>query len=305
MAESITSEKLLSEFRKAYPDIAGQTLTEYTVLVTLPITSVKADVKETAVEDYEIFEYVILKLYALGITDTEDLTALTGLRYEMTEKILKNEKELYGHIDIITGELTETGRNTLSENDGTDGKTTKQVEYKTKRRFQAEAVTGTVIPAYIENHREEWTKNIDDSNSLIPRDTVEITGELEKEINKRLEEYAHKDIIELRDCVCLMDSLEASAMFFRKALAIKLKQLQYPFLVLMGRRQLSNVGSASKAKKRTDEKARAYILSLAQSDAELLKRGGADISEIIVREDRYFQYLSEQTAKMPHDQTGQ
>lgn len=193
----VNPKDLYVKFVECYPDLVEKLGVEYAASVIIPISSVRAEVIENVVEDYEIFEYVVLRLYSIGYREPKLISDLTGLRQEMVEKLIKTEMELYGHIDFETGDLTELGISTLKKNEENDGTVVQYIKYSTKRKFQVDAITGTVIPSYIENHSEEKSLVVGGRNSILPRDTVEITDELITEISERISEYAHKDIIRM------------------------------------------------------------------------------------------------------------
>ena len=297
----VNPNNLYKKFAESYHDMAEKLNVEYAASIILPISSVRAEVIENVVEDYEIFEYIVLRLYYIGYRDPKIISDLTGLRCEMVEKLIKTEMELYGHIDLETGNLTELGISTLKENEKNDGTIVKYINYASKRKFQVDAVTGTVIPAYIENHSEEKNLVVDGKNSILPRDTVEISDGLINEINERISEYAHKDIIRMLECVCNIESMEAMAIYHRTALLVKLDQMTYPMIILTGKRQIGNVGIDSRDKNKFDRRIRAYILSISKSDSNVLKKNGIETSELLIRDDRYFDYLLEKSKELEHD----
>ena len=142
---------------------------------------------------------------------------------------------------------------------------------------------------------------VDGKNSILPRDTVEISDGLINEINERISEYAHKDIIRMLECVCNIESMEAMAIYHRTALLVKLDQMTYPMIILTGKRQIGNVGIDSRDKNKFDRRIRAYILSISKSDSNVLKKNGIETSELLIRDDRYFDYLLEKSKELEHD----
>lgn len=269
--------------------------------VNCPITLVQANVEEYQTENYDMLEYYVLKLYAIGYRKAEHISWLSGLNLKTVEKILKTEKTIYNHIDISTGDITDLGRKTLRENIGKDSDFVHHTVYNTKRNIQVDAVTGTVIAGYMEDWHNKSNVCLDEQNTFIPRDSVEITARLQKEINERIKEYRSKDIIRVSDFVCRFDEMEPIKLFYRSTPLVILKGMKYPMFVLKGQRRVTNVNSDSKARNNYDKKPVASILSISESDACTLGKMGCDTSELLVREDSFFEYLHSESAKITFD----
>lgn len=254
-----------------------------------PVALAEAMVREHIVEDYDALELLVLRLYDVGFRDTNILASLSGMKLAMVERALNNEIFVYNHIDSNTGEITEIGRQTLKENESDELEN--HVMYLTPRRFQIEAVTGTVIPSYLEektNHMkpvfEEWF------DGIVPQESVEQDEELKNEINERLKEYKHLDILNEGDTIRSIEELRTTQIFYRWAYLARFKGMKFPMIILRGYKSLEKMNIGSRKRGRYGKHV-VIPLSIAKTDAAFLSQHGISFDGTIVREDHLFEYL--------------
>ena len=292
----------LELLKKSFPELF-QLEVSYFHTFMCPVAIAEAMVKEHIVEDYDFFELLILRLYELGFRSVEELSSLSGMNQDMVAKALYNEQAVYGHIDS-EGNITEMGQKTLADNkagrrssaDSADTQIVHHAMYLTPRRIQIEAATGTVIPGYLEEKTENMRKLLADKvDGVVPRESVQQDEELRREINERLQEYKHKDILNEGDTICGIERLVSTQIFYRWAYLLKLNGMTYPMIVLKGRKTIENVNRLSR-ETLSYGKTVAWPLAIAESDARLLKRSGIDCSGLLVRKDECFAFLNEKIA---------
>lgn len=254
-----------------------------------PVALAEAMVREHIVEDYDALELLILRLYDVGFRDAETLASLSGMKLAMVERALNNEIFVYNHIDSYTGKITEIGRQTLKENESDELEN--HVMYLTPRRFQIEAVTGTVIPSYLEEKTvhmkpvfEEWF------DGIVPQESVEQDEELKNEINERLKEYKHLDILNEGDTIRSIEELRTTQIYYRWAYLSRFKGMKFPMIVLRGYKSLEKVNIGSRKKGKYGKHV-VIPLSISKTDAEFLRQHGISFDGTIVREDHLFEYL--------------
>lgn len=259
-----------------------------------PIAMAEAMVKEHIIEDYDAFELLVLRLYDAGFHEVRDIASLSGMKNIMIERVLNNEIMVYHHIDMTTGELTEMGRRTLAEN--ANGKAQSHVMYNTPRRMQIEAATGTVIPSYLEENNIKFLKTIleEKADGVVPRESVQYDEELRNEINARLLEYKHMDILNEGDTIVSIESLHTTQIYYRWAYLVKFEGMKYPMVVMQGKKSISNV-NAETIKRGNYGKKVVVPLAISVTDAAYLRNNNMLFEDVIVRKDDAFEYLSENT----------
>ena len=277
-----------------------------------PVALAEAMVREHIVEDYDALELLVLRLYDIGFHDVETIASVSGMKTAMIERALHNEFFVYNHIDSRTGKITAIGRRTLEENEGDELEN--HVMYLTPRRFQVEAVTGTVIPSYLEEKTdfmkpvlEEWF------DGIIPQERVEKDEELQKEINDRIKEYKHMGILNEGDTIKSVEKLESRQIFYRWAYLTRYKGMKYPMIALRGYKAIEKVNNRSRAEGKYGKHV-VIPISIARSDYDFLAQHGISFEGTIVREDRFFEYLNnnigtfnlyqeEEMEEIPEDET--
>ena len=254
-----------------------------------PVALVEAMVREHIVEDYDALELLVLRLYDVGIHDVETLTSLSGMKQAIVERALNNETFVYNHIDSVSGEITDLGRQTLEENESEELKN--HVLYLTPRRFQIEAVTGTVIPSYLEEKTyrmksvfEEWF------DGIVPPESIEKDDELKKEINERLREYKQLDILNEGDTIQSIEELKTTQIFYRWAYLTRYKGMKFPMIALQGYKSIEKMNIGSRKKGKYGKKV-VIPLSIAKTDADYLRQHNISFDGTIIREDHLFEYL--------------
>ena len=266
---------------------------KYFHMFLCPVAAAEAMVKEHIIEDYDFLELLILRLYDAGFHDVEQLTTLSGMKREVVKKVLENEIMVYRHISMEDGVITEMGRKTLEENAA--GALVTHTMYSTPRRLQIEAATGTVIPGYLEEKVEYMKTILDDkADSVVPRESVEQDEELRREINERILEYKHMDILNEGNTIQEIEKLWSTQIFYRWAYLAQFEGMKYPMIVMRGYRSISNVNAESVKKSNFGYNV-AVPLAIARTDAGFLKKHGMQMEDVLVREDNAFEYLLEKT----------
>lgn len=265
-----------------------------------PIAMAEAMVKEHIVEEYDSLELLILRLYDAGFHNVKELVSLSGMDERVIERVLYNEMMVYHHIDMETGNITDIGKQTLmeNENNGTENvKIVNHVIYNTPRRLQIEAATGTVIPRYMEQNNIKYLKSILEewSEGVVPRESVQYDEELRREINERLSEYKHMDIIEEGDTIISIETLHTTQIYYRWAYLVKFEGMKYPMVVMQGRKSIDKVNADTRE---NGLYGRQVVLPLAisKTDDEYLRNNKLCFDEVIVRNDEVFEYLNEKTS---------
>ena len=277
-----------------------------------PVAVADAMVEEHIVEDYDVLELLVLRLLAAGLHDIGMLARLSGMPESIIERALQNEEMVYRHVDE-NWNLTEMGRITLEQNsvpragqpaeedpDGESAKSVNHVIYKTPRTLQIEAVTGTVIPGYMETRPD----NMPDSREfgsgdrvIMPKESVEQDEELRREINERLEEYQKLDILKAGDTVLRVLELQSRDIRYRASYLVMMEGMRYPMIVMRGFKSVdkANRGSLGKGAFGQQE---IRPLALSATDSAYLKGMGVSVEDIYVREDSVFQYLRTEAERL-------
>jgi hypothetical protein len=175
-----TTKDIREESKKIFLEYVGENsnlrlLYFHTFLC--PIAMAEAMVKEHIIEDYGALELLVLRLYEAGFHDSKEIASLSGMKETMIERVLSSEINVYHHIDISTGEITDMGWQTLKENE--QGNSVSHVMYDTPRRLQIEAATGTVIPSFLEENNIKRLKSVleERADGVVPRESVEYDEE--------------------------------------------------------------------------------------------------------------------------------
>ena len=264
---------------------------EYFRSCQCPIAIAEASVEEYVVEDFNVLQLLVLRLYDAGFRSAKDMASLCGMREEMVEKALENEITVFGHIDDTHEEITDTGRTTLEI--CAAGTMRSHSIYTTVRRLQIEAATGTVVPAYLEEQDDRmkmWLK--EDQDGIVPRESVEQDEELCREINERLEEYRSKDILNEKATIRSINDLRSVQILYRWAYLAKFQGMKFPMIVMQGRRTVGNVNDKSKKDGDYGQKV-ALPLAVSRSDEAFFRELYVDLGKVLVREDHFFTYLEE------------
>lgn len=259
-----------------------------------PVAIAEVMVKEHIVEDFEALELLVLRLYDAGFHTAKAIATLSGMKEVMIERVLNNEVMVYHHIDNETGAITEMGRKTLEES--ANGNAVSHTMYDTPRRMQIEAATGTVIPGYLEADIKFMKQILEErTDGVVPIQSVYFDEELRKEINNRLLEYKHMDILNEGDTIVSIERLHTTQIFYRWAYLAKFEGMKYPMIVVSGYKSIDNMNANSIKNKNYGEKV-AIPLSLSETDDEYLKNNQICFDGVIVRKDSAFEYLLEKTS---------
>lgn len=197
-----------------------------------PIAIIDADVDEYIIDEYDSVELLFLRLYYAGIRTVEKMSALTGIDGEMLKKIQTVETFSYGHINSKNGEVTQAGLDTLEDN--TDMENLFQhALYQVKRELQVDALTGSLIRAEAER-RKDWMMNYSDEIQphLLPKESTVIDVLLESEINKRLEQYINKGLLEDGKSIKTIRNLRTKELKYRDAFYVWMQGFKFPFIAI-------------------------------------------------------------------------
>lgn len=257
-----------------------------------PVAFAEAMVKEHIVEDYDALELLVLRLYNAGFRTVKEMASLSGMKEVMIERALNNEINVYHHIDPEIGDLTDMGKKTFIENEINNS--VNHISYTTPRRLQIEAVTGTVVPAYLEENNIKFLKTVleEKADGVVPRESVIFDEELKREINDRLAEYKHMDILNEGDTIVGIESINTSQLYYRWAYLAKFEGMKYPMIVMQGKKTVEKVNSES-IKKKDYGKRVAVPLAISRSDSILLDQNGMSFDDVLIRDDDSFKYLSD------------
>lgn len=285
-------------------NFTGDTIPEPTLFSSFlcPVAMAEALVDEYIYEDYGVLELLVLRLYDLGIRDAHELADLSGMPLNMIEKVLLNEELVYHHIDSHqVNPITEMGRKTLEENRPGTG-TEKENHgprshsmYATVRKMHIEAATGTVIPGYMECELKHMRAVMPDNvDGVAPRESVAMDEELRTEINNRLQEYKHMDILNEGDTIRGIKELRSTRILYRWACLARFEGMRYPMIVMQGRSSVDKLGMDSLRGRRYGEPV-AIPLSVAEADRSWLEDHGFRMDNILVRSSEKFEYLENMT----------
>lgn len=265
-----------------------------------PVAFAEAMVKEHIIEDYDALELLVLRLYAAGFHKIEDIVSLSGMKDTLIERAMNNEINVYQHIDFETGQLTDMGLKTLAENE--NGNYVSHVMYDTPRRLQIEAATGTVIPSYLEEDNIKYLRTILDerSDGVVPRESVRNDEELQREINDRIKEYKHMDILNEGDTIVSVESLNTTELYYRYAYLVRFEGMEYPMIAMQGKKTISNVNADSIKKKDYGNKV-VVPIAISRTDADYLRENDMIFDDVLIRDDNCFEYLLEKTKDFKFD----
>lgn len=264
-----------------------------------PVAVAEVMVKEHIVEDFEALELLVLRLYDAGFHTAKAIATLSGMKEVMIERALNNEVMVYHHIDNETGEITEMGHKTLEEN--ASGNAVSHTMYDTPRRMQIEAATGTVIPGYLEVDVKFMKQILEErSDGVVPLQSVNFDEEIKNEINNRLKEYKHMDILNEGDTIVNIENVHTTQIYYRWAYLVRFEGMKYPMIVVSGYKSIDNMNANSIKNKKYGEKI-ATPLSISETDDKYLKANGISFDGVIVRKDSAFEYLLEKTNAFSFD----
>jgi hypothetical protein len=254
-----------------------------------PVAMAEIMVKEHIVEDFDALELLFLRLYDVGFHSVKSIANLSGMDEKMIERAHYNEVMVYHHIDNETGLITDMGYETLKEN--ASGNAVSHTMYDTPRRMQIEAATGTVIPGYLEDD-VRYMKQIlgEKDDGIVPIQSVAFDEELKNEINTRLLEYTHKDILNEGDTIVKVEKLHTTQIFYRWAYLAKFDGMRYPMIVMSGYKSVDKLNAESIKNKKYGEKV-AVPLSISETDDWYLRNHGICFDDVLVRKDSAFEYL--------------
>ncbi|MDY6421103.1 MAG: hypothetical protein SPL03_11225 [Succinivibrio dextrinosolvens] len=197
-----------------------------------PISIIEADVKEYVVDEYESAELIVLRLYEAGIRTIEGISALSGIDRTLVEKLLKTEIFSYGHINAVSGEVTDAGKRTLDENTDINN-VIQHALYEVKRNLQVEALTGTIIRPEAEriafnmqNYSDKFDPNI------FPKGTVILDEDLLGEINRNLQYYVDHDYLSDGNTIESIGKIETREVKYRDAYYVQMQKFVYPFIAI-------------------------------------------------------------------------
>lgn len=289
----ITIPEIIQIFQESCPELFMKNKLAEIKQFYCPVSIAEADVKEYIIEEYDSLELLVLQLYDTGLRNESMISSVTGFDDRFIKDILHTEMYTYGHIDIETGDLSETGRKTLEENENSENdKKIQHAIYNVKREIQIEAITGTVIKSTYELQKEYHKKvvrNNDKSEikSILPKEVVSIDNELSKEIHERLEEYKDRDYLNDGDTIKDINNIHTKDILFRKAVMCKFEGLLHPLIVF----------ESWEWDKGTKKK---YFMptALSESNAMELKKQGINTDRYLVRKDKHFEYLLQQIELM-------
>lgn len=264
-----------------------------------PVAMAEVMVKEHIVEDFEAVELLVLRLYEAGFHSVKEIASLSGMKETVIERALNNEVMVYRHIDNESGAITNMGRKTLEENE--NGNAVSHIIYDTPRRMQIEAATGTVIPGYLEEDVKYMKQILEERvDGVVPVQSVNFDEELRNEINSRLLEYKHMDILNEGDTIVSIDKLHTTQIFYRWAYLAKFEGMTYPMIVFSGYKSIDHMNANSIKNKKYGERI-AIPLSISETDDMYLKQNGIIFDDVLVRNDSAFKYLLDKTSGFNFD----
>ena len=153
-----------------------------------------------------------------------------------------------------------------------------------------------MIPSFLEENNIKRLKSVleERADGVVPRESVEYDEELRNEINQRLLEYKHMDILNEGDTIKSIESLRTTQIYYRWAYLVKFEGMKYPMVVMQGNKSICNVNAES-IKNGNYGKKVVQPLSISETDAAFLKENGFVFEDVLVRRDDVFEYLNEKT----------
>ncbi len=263
-----------------------------------PIAIASVEVLEKQVQDYSVFAILLLRLIKAGFGRLDLLVSISGMGKEtvlsfLNKAIIDNQCEFIDKEHPEKGvKLLPLGEETLRENEGDEANSLDpqaHVEYKTSRKLQIEALTGTVIPSFMEIYINDAAPDEEKGPYIFPRETAEMDSELKREIQARLEEYIGLDRVASGDIVTKTGEVVSERVFFRWAYLVKLEGMIYPMIALSGKQSVEKLNVQSK--KKGNYGITVIPVAVARCDAPLLMSCGEEFQSVLVREDHYFDYL--------------
>jgi len=266
-----------------------------------PVAVAEALVKEHHIQDYSVFSILLLRLIKAGFSKIEQMVYFSGMSAEtvtafFNRALADNQCKYIDPEDPSRGVmLAELGEETLNENEqGNEDMSAKaHVMYDMPRMMHIEAVTGTVIPSYMERKTIDSKPDETLGDFILPRETVEMDEELNREIKARIDEYISSDYIKSGDVINDFESITSKKMLFRWAYLAKFEGMKYPMIIMTGRKKVDNVNAKSQKEGRFDFLAMPVAIS--RTDSLYLEQNGIGFENVLIREDEYFEYLVEKT----------
>lgn len=266
-----------------------------------PVAVAEAKVNEHRIQEYSVFSLLILRLVHAGFKTEEQIASISGMSKESVSAYLIREIQIYQHIDPETMTLTEMGLKTLEENplgsghSGSESELRSHVIYNTPRHIQIEAVTGSVIPSYLERGGRDGRDAKPDEDLgyfILPRESVIRDAELQREMNERLREYIDSDYVDDGDIIENVTDLKTVRLFYRWAYLVKFRGMKYNLIVMTGKRRVDNVNARSNLAGNFDREV-AVPLAISESDRAYLENNGIVFGDSLVRADLFFEYLEQ------------
>jgi hypothetical protein len=127
-------------------------------------------------------------------------------------------------------------------------------------------------------------------DGIVPIQSVAFDEELKNEINTRLLEYTHKDILNEGDTIVKVEKLHTTQIFYRWAYLAKFDGMRYPMIVMSGYKSVDKLNAESIKNKKYGEKV-AVPLSISETDDWYLRNHGICFDDVLVRKDSAFEYL--------------
>ncbi len=272
----------LALFKTCCPELVKNNEIEIFHSFMCPVSIIEADVKEYIIDEYDSVELLVLRLADAGITNSNGISALTGIDRSLVRSILRTEAFTYGHIDPKTKELTEAGRQTLEDNVDIEN-LFQHALYNAKREIQADSITGTIIRYEAEELKERMAVFSDSiTPNILPRNSVTIDDELEREIQERLWQYLKDGYFNEGDTINDIDNLRTRETRYRRSFFVQMKGFQYPFIAIMYYPE-------------RNRRAGKVITPIAIATSDAMKIDySARIHEYLIRDDECFEYLKNQ-----------
>lgn len=275
----MAENKNLMIFKETCPEIVKNRRILVFQRFFCPISIVTADVKEYVIDEYDSVELLILRLYNIGLRTPKQVSQLTGIDENMVSKLLYSEFYTYGHINPETKELTDAGKRTINEN--TDMNNLFQhALYHVKRELQVDSLTGTLIKAEAELLKSRMvylTAKMEDY--LLPKESVRIDEELNREIHERLQFYIDKNYFSEGNTIESIDDLKTQEVKYRDAYFTVMEGFDYPFIVLS-------------YTERNGQESKKTVVPIAIAEADFSKlRVNRESCKYLIRDNEYFEYI--------------
>ncbi len=299
-------EHYLSFMKNLSPDVFLKPL--YFQPFQCPVAMTDVMAIERQVQDFSVFSLLILRLIEAGFRKPEQLVSISGMSKSTVESfivrsVVDGQCEFVDKDDHDKGVvLTALGLETLEENEKQTANVLEPkgyVEYETPRRLHIEAVTGTVLPVYMERGMKDAEPDETLGNHILPRESVERDDELLREIKARIGEYVDTDRIASGDVVQTVKSIESIRIRFRWAYLVRFEGMVYPMIVMTGKKSADKLNAASKTKGKLGFVA--TPLAVSETDRAFLGSLGEEFKRVMVRSDKNFEYLEKSISSFRFD----